>query len=128
MTPKFDFAFSENAQMIRDKTHRYTTDNIAPLAARFNADDWFPRDKLGTAMGDLGVLGLPVEEDFGGLGLGFLEDVVACKEGSQATISVGLCHVPHSKVRVDQIRRGSNEEQQATYLPNLINGELVGSV
>ena len=71
--PQLDFALGENAEMIRDTTMRFATDKIAPLAAKIDADDWFPRDELWTAMGELGLHGITVDEEDGGLGLGYLE-------------------------------------------------------
>ncbi|AXB78853.1 acyl-CoA dehydrogenase family protein [Novosphingobium sp. P6W] len=128
MTPEFDFALGENAQMIRDTTQRFATDKIAPLAARIDAEDWFPREELWTAMGDLGLHGITVEEEFGGLGLGYLEHVLACEEVSRASASIGLSYGAHSNLCINQIRRWSNEEQKAKYLPKLISGEHVGSL
>ena len=74
-TPDFDFALGETADMIRDTTARFADEQIAPLAAKADAEDWFPRDELWTQMGDLGLHGITVEEEFGGLGLGYLEHV-----------------------------------------------------
>ncbi len=128
MTPDFDFALGDNAEMIRDTTARFAADRIAPLAARIDAEDWFPRDELWTAMGALGLHGITVEEDWGGLGLGYLEHVVACEEVSRASASIGLSYGAHSNLCVNQIRRWGNEEQKAKYLPKLISGEHVGSL
>ena len=72
-TPDFDFALGETADMIRDTTARFADEQIAPLAAKADADDWFPRDELWTQMGALGLHGITVEEEFGGLGLGHIE-------------------------------------------------------
>lgn len=128
MTPDFDFALGDNAEMIRGTTARFAADRIAPLAARIDAEDWFPRDELWTAMGALGLHGITVEEDWGGLGLGYLEHVVACEEVSRASASIGLSYGAHSNLCVNQIRRWGNEEQKAKYLPKLISGEHVGSL
>ena len=128
MTPDFDFALGDNAEMIRDTTARFAADRIAPLAVRIDAEDWFPRDELWTAMGALGLHGITVEEDWGGLGLGYLEHVVACEEVSRASASIGLSYGAHSNLCVNQIRRWGNEEQKAKYLPKLISGEHVGSL
>lgn len=84
MTPDFDFALGETADMIRDTTQRFATDQIQPLAARIDAEDWFPRD-LWPAMGELGLHGITVAEEDGGLGLGYLEHVIACEEVSRAS-------------------------------------------
>ena len=87
MTPDFDFALGENADMIRATTQRFATDKIMPLAARIDAEDWFPRE-LWPAMGELGLHGITVEEEFSGLGLGYLEHVIACEEVSRASASI----------------------------------------
>nr|WP_302480078.1 acyl-CoA dehydrogenase family protein [Sphingomonas bacterium] len=128
MTPDFDFALGENAEMIRDTTRRFATDRIAPLAARIDADDWFPRDELWPAMGDLGLHGITVAEADGGLGLGYLDHVVAIEEVSRASASVGLSYGAHSNLCVNQISRWGSAEQKARYLPRLISGEHVGSL
>jgi isovaleryl-CoA dehydrogenase len=121
-------ALGENAEMIRDTTYRFSTDKIAPLAAKIDADDWFPREELWTAMGELGLHGITVEEEDGGLGLGYLEHVVAVEEVSRASASIGLSYGAHSNLCVNQIRRWANPEQKAKYLPKLVSGEHVGSL
>jgi len=126
--PTLDFALGENAEMIRDTTYRFSTDKIAPLAAKIDADDWFPREELWTAMGALGLHGITVEEEDGGLGLGYLEHVVAVEEVSRASASIGLSYGAHSNLCVNQIRRWANPEQKARYLPKLVSGEHVGSL
>jgi isovaleryl-CoA dehydrogenase len=123
-----DFALGENAEMIRDTTQRFAADRIAPLAATIDADDWFPREELWPAMGELGLHGLTVDEEDGGLGLGYLEHVVAVEEVSRASASIGLSYGAHSNLCVNQIRRWGNAEQKAKYLPKLISGEHVGSL
>ena len=128
MTPDFDFALGEAADMIRESTQRFATDRIAPLAAKIDADDWFPRDELWTAMGELGLHGITVEEADGGLGLGYLEHVVAVEEVSRASASIGLSYGAHSNLCINQIRRWASAEQKAKYLPKLISGEHVGSL
>ena len=128
MTPDFDFALGDNADMIRETTARFAKDRIAPLAARIDAEDWFPRDELWTAMGELGLHGITVPEDQGGLGLGYLEHVIACEEVSRASASIGLSYGAHSNLCVNQIARWANPEQKAKYLPKLISGEHVGSL
>jgi isovaleryl-CoA dehydrogenase len=128
VTPDFDFALGEHADMIRETTARFAADRIAPLAVKIDADDWFPRDELWTAMGELGLHGITVEEEWGGLGLGYLEHVIACEEVSRASASIGLSYGAHSNLCVNQIRRWANEAQKAKYLPKLISGEHVGSL
>ena len=126
--PTLDFALGENAEMIRETTYRFSTEKIAPLAAKIDADDWFPREELWTAMGELGLHGITVEEEDGGLGLGYLEHVVAVEEVSRASASIGLSYGAHSNLCVNQIRRWANPEQKAKYLPKLVSGEHVGSL
>ena len=126
-TPDFDFALGESAAMIREAAARFADERIAPLAARIDAADRFPRE-LWPAMGALGLHGITVEEEFGGLGLGYLEHVVAVEEVSRASASVGLSYGAHSNLCVNQIRRWGSPEQKARYLPKLISGEHVGAL
>ena len=126
-TPDFDFALGEHADMIRASARRFADDHIAPLATKIDAEDWFPRE-LWPAMGALGLHGITVEEDHGGLGLGYLEHVVAVEEISRASASVGLSYGAHSNLCVKQIRRWGTPAQKAKYLPKLISGEHVGSL
>jgi isovaleryl-CoA dehydrogenase len=127
-TPDLDFGLPESALMIREAAGRFADDKIAPLAARTDAEDWFPRDELWTAMGELGLHGITVEEEWGGLGLGYLDHVIAVEEVSRASASIGLSYGAHSNLCVNQIRRWGNDEQKAKYLPKLISGEHVGSL
>lgn len=122
-----DFGLGETADMIRETTQRFATDKIALLAARIDAEDSFPRE-LWPQMGELGLHGITVEEEWGGLGLGYLEHVVAVEEVSRASASVGLSYGAHSNLCVNQIRRWGNAGQKAKYLPKLISGEHVGSL
>ena len=124
----FDFALGENAETIRDTTRAFAAGEIAPLAKRIDAEDWFPRDELWPAMGELGLHGMTVPEADGGLGMGYLEHVVACEEVSRASASIGLSYGAHSNLCVNQIARWANPEQKAKYLPKLISGEHVGSL
>jgi isovaleryl-CoA dehydrogenase len=122
-----DFDLGENAEMIRDTTRRFASDRIAPIAAEIDAKDSFPRD-LWPQMGELGLHGITVEEEFGGLGLGYLEHVVAQEEVARASASVGLSYGAHSNLCVNQIRRWASDEQKRKYLPKLISGEHVGAL
>jgi isovaleryl-CoA dehydrogenase len=122
-----DFALGEMADTIRETTRRFAADRIAPLAARIDAEDWFPRE-LWPEMGALGLHGITVEEEYGGLGLGYLEHVVAQEEVARASASVGLSYGAHSNLCVNQIRRWANPDQKEKYLPRLISGEHVGSL
>jgi isovaleryl-CoA dehydrogenase len=125
--PGLDFGLGDTADAIRDTTARFAADKIAPLAAEIDATNAFPR-QLWPQMGELGLHGITVEEDFGGLGLGYLHHVVAMEEVSRASASVGLSYGAHSNLCVNQIRRWGTPEQKARYLPKLISGEHVGSL
>jgi isovaleryl-CoA dehydrogenase len=122
-----DFALGEMADTIRDTTQRFAADRLAPLAAKIDEDDWFPRE-LWPEMGELGLHGITVAEEDGGLGLGYLEHVVAQEEVARASASIGLSYGAHSNLCVNQIRRWANPEQKAKYLPKLISGEHVGAL
>ncbi len=126
-TPDFDFQLGETAEMIRESAGRFADEKIAPLAERADREDWFPRE-LWRPMGELGLHGVTVEEEWGGLGLGYLEHVIAVEEVSRASASVGLSYGAHSNLCVNQIRRWGNDEQKAKYLPKLVSGEHVGSL
>jgi isovaleryl-CoA dehydrogenase len=122
-----DFALGEMADTIRETTARFAADRIQPLAAKIDEEDWFPRD-LWPEMGELGLHGITVEEEYGGLGLGYLEHVVAQEEVARASASIGLSYGAHSNLCVNQIRRWANEEQKRKYLPRLISGDHVGAL
>jgi isovaleryl-CoA dehydrogenase len=125
--PMMDFGLGETADAIRDTTARFAADHIAPIAAEVDASNTFPR-RLWPMMGELGLHGITVEEDFGGLGLGYLEHVVAMEEVSRASASVGLSYGAHSNLCVNQIRRWGSDAQKRRYLPRLISGEHVGAL
>jgi isovaleryl-CoA dehydrogenase len=125
--PGLDFDLGEMADAIRDTTQRFASERIAPLAARIDAEDWFPVE-LWPEMGALGLHGITVAEEDGGLGLGYLEHVIAQEEVARASASIGLSYGAHSNLCVNQIRRWASPEQKAKYLPKLISGEHVGSL
>ena len=125
--PTMDFGLGETADMIRDTTARFAADRIAPIAATIDETNAFPRE-LWEPMGELGLHGITVEESDGGLGLGYLEHVVAMEEVSRASASVGLSYGAHSNLCVNQIRRWGSPEQKRRYLPRLISGEHVGAL
>ena len=127
-TPDFDFQLGESAELIRESIGRFADEQIAPLAEKIDREDWFPRDALWRQMGELGLHGITVDEADGGLGLGYLEHVIAVEEVSRASASLGLSYGAHSNLCVNQIRRWGTEEQKAKYLPGLISGEHVGSL
>jgi isovaleryl-CoA dehydrogenase len=125
--PSLEFGLGDVADAIRDTTARFAAAEIAPRAAEIDATNTFPRD-LWPQMGALGLHGITVEEAYGGLGLGYLEHVVAMEEVSRASASVGLSYGAHSNLCVNQIRRWGSEAQKQRYLPRLISGEHVGAL
>jgi isovaleryl-CoA dehydrogenase len=125
--PMMDFALGETADAIRETTARFAAAHIAPIAARIDLENSFPRE-LWRPMGDLGLHGITVEEDWGGAGLGYLEHVVAMEEVSRASASVGLSYGAHSNLCVNQIRRWGDDQQKSRFLPRLISGEFVGAL
>ncbi len=124
---QLDFDLGENADLLRDQVSTFAADEIAPRAADIDRSNEFPMD-LWVKMGKLGVLGITVEEEYGGAGMGYLEHVVAMEEISRASASVGLSYGAHSNLCVNQIRRNGNEAQKRRYLPRLISGEHVGAL
>jgi isovaleryl-CoA dehydrogenase len=122
-----NFGLGNTADAIRETTARFAAHKIAPLAARIDAENAFPRE-LWAPMGELGLHGITVEEQFGGLELGYLEHVVAMEEVSRASAAVGLSYGAHSNLCVNQIRRWGSDEQKQRYLPKLISGEHVGAL
>ena len=127
MAEGLDFALGDIADAIRDTTQRFANDRIAPKAAAIDEHNKFDRS-LWPEMGALGLHGITVEEEDGGLGLGYLEHVVAMEEVSRASAAIGLSYGAHSNLCVNQIRRWATPEQKARYLPKLISGEHVGSL
>jgi isovaleryl-CoA dehydrogenase len=125
--PSLNFDLGETADMIRETVKNFAQNEIAPRAAEIDRTDKFPRDLL-PKMGELGLLGITVEEEWGGTGLGYLEHVVAMEEISRASASVGLSYGAHSNLCVNQLRRWGNDDQKARYLPKLISGEHLGSL
>ena len=123
----FDFDLGETADAIRDTVHAFAQEKIAPRAEEIDRTNQFPRD-LWPQMGELGLHGITVEEEFGGAGLGYLEHCVALEEISRASASVGLSYGAHSNLCVNQIRRNGTQEQKRKYLPKLISGEHVGAL
>jgi isovaleryl-CoA dehydrogenase len=125
--PVMDFGLGEAADAIRETTARFAAEVIQPLADKIDRENAFPRE-LWPRLGALGLHGVTVEEAYGGLGLGYLEHVVAMEEVSRASASVGLSYGAHSNLCVNQIRRWGTNEQKERYLPRLISGEHVGAL
>jgi len=125
--PTLNFDLGEPADMIRETVASFAQNEIAPRAAEIDRTDTFPRDLL-PKMGELGLLGITVEEEWGGTGLGYLEHVVAMEEISRASASVGLSYGAHSNLCVNQLRRWGNDDQKSRYLPKLVSGEHLGAL
>ena len=125
--PVFNFDLGETADMIRQTARDFSQAEIAPRAAEIDRTNQFPRD-LWPKMGELGLHGITVEEEYGGTGLGYLEHVIAMEEVSRASASVGLSYGAHSNLCVNQIRRNGSDAQKRRYLPKLISGEHVGAL
>ncbi len=125
--PSLDFGLGETADLLRDTVMSFASERIAPRADEIDREDSFPRD-LWPQLGEIGLLGITVEEDFGGAGMGYLEHCVAMEEISRASASVGLSYGAHSNLCVNQIKRNGNADQKRRYLPKLISGEHVGAL
>lgn len=125
--PSLNFDLGETADMLRDTVMTFASEEIAPRAAEIDRSNEFPRD-LWPKLGGLGLLGITVEEEFGGTGMGYLEHCVAMEEVSRASASVGLSYGAHSNLCVNQIRRNGTDAQKRRYLPKLISGEHVGAL
>jgi isovaleryl-CoA dehydrogenase len=123
----FDFGLGEDLDRLRQSVAAFARDRIAPRAAEIDRSNTFPRD-LWPQMGELGLLGITVEEEWGGTGMGYLAHCVAMEEVSRASASVGLSYGAHSNLCVNQIRRNGTAEQKSRYLPSLISGAHVGAL
>ncbi len=123
----FDFGLGENIDMLRESVSAFAAERIAPRAQEIDSNNKFPRD-LWPELGDLGLMGITVDEKFGGSGLGYLAHVVAMEEISRASASVGLSYGAHSNLCVNQLNRWGTDEQKQKYLPALISGKHVGAL
>jgi isovaleryl-CoA dehydrogenase len=122
---KFDLG--EEVEALREMVHRWAQDRVKPIAAETDRTNAFP-NALWREMGELGLLGITVEEDYGGAGMGYLAHTVAVEEISRASASIGLSYGAHSNLCVNQIRLNGTEEQKRRYLPKLVSGEHVGAL
>ena len=125
--PQLKFDLGEDIDMLRDSVHAFAQDEIAPRAAEIDRSNQFPMD-LWKKMGDLGILGITVPEEYGGAGLGYLAHVVAMEEISRASGAVGLSYGAHSNLCVNQLKLNGSDAQKKKYLPKLISGEHVGAL
>ena len=125
--PQLKFDLGEDIDMLRDSVHAFAQDEIAPRAAEIDRDNLFPMD-LWKKMGDLGILGITVPEEYGGAGLGYLAHVVTMEEISRASGAVGLSYGAHSNLCVNQLKLNGSDAQKRKYLPKLISGEHVGAL
>lgn len=123
----FDFGLGEDIDLLRETVRAFAADRIAPRAADIDANNEFPRD-LWPQLGELGLLGVTVEEEYGGSSLGYLAHVVAMEEISRASASVGLSYGAHSNLCVNQLRRWGSDSQKSHYLPKLVSGEHLGAL
>ncbi len=125
--PTLDFDLGETADMLRTTVQAFTSDEIAPIAGDIDASNEFPR-QLWPKLGELGLLGITVEEDYGGSGMGYLEHCIAMEEISRGSAAIGLSYGAHSNLCVNQIQRNGSDDQKQRYLPGLIAGEQMGAL
>ncbi len=125
--PDFDFGLGDTVDMLRESVAKFAQQEILPRAAEIDKENQFPRD-LWVKLGELGVHGLTVEEQYGGVALGYLAHTVVMEEISRASASVGLSYGAHSNLCANQIRRFGNEEQKQAYLPKLVSGDYLGAL
>lgn len=125
--PSLNFNLGETADMMRDMVRSFTSDHITPIADDVDRSNEFPRH-LWPKLGELGLHGVTVEEEYGGAGMGYLEHVIAMEEISRGSASIGLSYGAHSNLCVNQIRRNGTHEQKLRYLPKLVSGEHLGAL
>jgi len=127
MSLDLNFNLNDTTQLLRDTVHRFAREHIAPIAAEIDSNNTFPA-ALWKKLGELGLLGITVEEQYGGAGMGYLDHVIAMEEISRASASVGLSYGAHSNLCVNQLRLNGNEIQKKRYLPPLLSGDVVGAL
>ncbi|WP_444914919.1 isovaleryl-CoA dehydrogenase [Microbulbifer sp. TRSA007] len=125
--PTLNFGLGEDIDMLRDMVYKFCQAELAPRAAQIDEENLFPAD-MWKKFGELGLLGMTVEEEFGGSNMGYLAHAVAMEEISRASASVGLSYGAHSNLCVNQIRKNGTREQKFKYLPKLCSGEHVGAL
>src|SRR3569832_425436 len=125
--PGLNFGLGEDLEALRDTVHAFAQSEIAPRASEIDRSDQFPMD-LWRKMGELGVLGITVPEEYGGANMGYLAHMIAMEEISRASASVGLSYGAHSNLCVNQLKRNGTDAQKKKYLPKLISGEHVGAL
>jgi len=125
--PQLNFGLGDTANLLRESVQDFVATEIAPLAADIDRNDQFPPE-LWQKMGDLGLLGITVPEEFGGAGMGYLEHVIAMEEISRGSASVGLAYGAHSNLCINQIKLNGTAEQKQRYLPKLVSGEHIGAL
>ncbi|MBU1566675.1 MAG: acyl-CoA dehydrogenase family protein, partial [Proteobacteria bacterium] len=125
--PQLNFGLGDTANLLRESVQDFVTTEIAPFAADIDRNDQFPLE-LWQKMGDLGLLGITVPEEFGGAGMGYLEHVIAMEEISRGSASVGLAYGAHSNLCINQIKLNGTQAQKERYLPKLVSGEHIGAL
>ena len=126
-TSSMNFSCGEDIEALRDMVHRWAQDRVAPIAAEIDASNKFPAE-LWKEMGELGLLGITVNEEYGGVNMGYLAHTIVVEEIARASASVSLSYGAHSNLCVNQIALNGTEEQKQRYLPRLISGEHVGAL
>ena len=127
MFPLLNFGLGETANLLRDSVRDFVNKEIAPLAADIDRNDHFPPE-LWRKMGEMGLLGITVAEQYGGAEMGYLEHVIAMEEISRGSASVGLAYGAHSNLCVNQLKLNGTEAQKHRYLPKLVSGEYIGAL
>lgn len=126
-TASMNFACGDDVEALRDMVHRWAQDRVAPMAADIDAKNEFPSE-LWQEMGELGLHGITVPEEYGGAGMGYLAHTIAVEEIARASASVSLSYGAHSNLCINQIKLNGSHEQKLKYLPGLISGEHVGAL